>query len=769
MTRRSVWAAVPVVAPLLVFADALLGRRLLAPGDGNTYYLPLHRLVADMWRDGVFPGWDPFTFGGSPLHAVHQAAVLYPPALLHLVLPLASAHNVGVVVAFVVAGSGSYLFARRLHGDPAAAAVAGCAFGLSGLFFGHVNHVALSATAAWLPWCLWALDRLLERRSVGRAVTGGVVVAVAALAGHGQLLAFAVAVVVGYAVLLALPGRGGGGLRLIVSALVMVALGIGLAAVQVVPTVVGLAETDRSALSFEEATSFSFDLGSSALLVFPFLHGNARSEGPFTSPYEGTSTLTELSGYVGAAALVLAVVGLVLGRRDRRLVALMVIGVVSFVVALGDSTPIAHGVHALPVFGRFRSWGRYVLGVDLVVAQLAAHGVARVRSGDVGERRSAATIALCATAALAALGVVLGVTDRAAVDGSEALWALGLPVGAAVLAAAALVLTARRVPGAVALLVVLAALDPVVSFGAFFRWRTGSPTPAEAARQMAPDGVAWGPVPDAAGGIDRFVYLGEPLEALPDYPRATAAAGLRSVNGADPLAPDSYLATVGDMDYRGAIDEPEALLDERSHLLDVLRVSLVVRADPRGGHRFVTGARQPALDDAYLVARARRLDEVGARAAVRGEIDLDPRAEVVLEAPCTTCPTAAGATPPGIVGRRRWGPSSVDVSIRAESDAMLVISQAWAPGWSAEVDGRPAPVLRANGVVQAVPVPRGARTVELRFRPPGLDLGLAASATTAVGLVVAALAEWRRRQRHESNQRRVSWLGVGSSTAAHNG
>src|SRR4029078_7694714 len=97
----------------------------------------------------------------------------------------------------------------------------------------------------------------------------------------------------------------------------------------------------------------------------------------------------------GMVVLTLAAAGLGAARRDRRLVALLIVGTVTFVMALGPTTPVAHVVHALPVLGAFRSWGRYVMCLALVVSLFAAYGVARLRAPAT---RRAAAIASAATA-----------------------------------------------------------------------------------------------------------------------------------------------------------------------------------------------------------------------------------------------------------------------------------------------------------------------------------------------------------------------------------
>jgi uncharacterized membrane protein YfhO len=75
------------------------------------------------------------------------------------------------------------------------------------------------------------------------------------------------------------------------------------------------------------------------------------------------------------------------------------------------------------------------------------------------------------------------------------------------------------------------------------------------------------------------------------------------------------------------------------------------------------------------------------------------------------------------------------LDVVADRTTLVVVRDAWAPGWSARVDGEPVPVLRADGRHRAVPIGPGRSLVEMRYRPPGLDAGLALA-----GLAAAAIA-----------------------------
>jgi len=77
------------------------------------------------------------------------------------------------------------------------------------------------------------------------------------------------------------------------------------------------------------------------------------------------------------------------------------------------------------------------------------------------------------------------------------------------------------------------------------------------------------------------------------------------------------------------------------------------------------------------------------------------------------------------------------------SPALLVINQAFDPGWSARVDGKPLRILRVNAVVQGVVVPPGFVAGRLPVSAPGLLAGGCISAAAA--LLLAGGCLWPRR------------------------
>ena len=96
------------------------------------------------------------------------------------------------------------------------------------------------------------------------------------------------------------------------------------------------------------------------------------------------------------------------------------------------------------------------------------------------------------------------------------------------------------------------------------------------------------------------------------------------------------------------------------------------------------------------------------------------------------------------------GPGFYEIAAENEADAYLVLSEAYYPGWTAEIDVRAAEVLPANHLIQTIRLPAGKHVVRFQYRSRFLAIGFVVAALAAlvpVGLLV------RRHRRQLSLQR----------------
>jgi hypothetical protein len=154
-----------------------------------------------------------------------------------------------------------------------------------------------------------------------------------------------------------------------------------------------------------------------------------------------------------------------------------------------------------------------------------------------------------------------------------------------------------------------------------------------------------------------------------------------------------------------------------------------------------------ALPPVYFASRlvlATAPDEVF-RSITRA--DFSPGADVVVEAmPSEWQPT--NATPSGDVHVVSWTDRTIELLVGATGPEFLVVNDSYFPGWVATIDGRFAPIVRANYLARGVVIGAGNHRVEMVYRPRSLLVGVAISIATAVLLTASLGVSSRRSAAH---------------------
>ena len=88
-------------------------------------------------------------------------------------------------------------------------------------------------------------------------------------------------------------------------------------------------------------------------------------------------------------------------------------------------------------------------------------------------------------------------------------------------------------------------------------------------------------------------------------------------------------------------------------------------------------------------------------------------------------------------------PNRLKIRTSAPRTMILIVRDAYYPGWRASVDGTETAVLAADAAGRGVQVPAGEHLVEMSYYPASFKLGAAVSAASVVGYFVA-LAAWPR-------------------------
>jgi uncharacterized membrane protein YfhO len=85
----------------------------------------------------------------------------------------------------------------------------------------------------------------------------------------------------------------------------------------------------------------------------------------------------------------------------------------------------------------------------------------------------------------------------------------------------------------------------------------------------------------------------------------------------------------------------------------------------------------------------------------------------------------------------------VELRARLERPGLVILADAYYPGWQLSIDGHPAGILRANRLMRGAAVPAGEHTLVYTYRPDSVRIGALVSA--AGGIVLVALG-WSGRR-----------------------
>ena len=116
----------------------------------------------------------------------------------------------------------------------------------------------------------------------------------------------------------------------------------------------------------------------------------------------------------------------------------------------------------------------------------------------------------------------------------------------------------------------------------------------------------------------------------------------------------------------------------------------------------------------------------------------DIHQSALLEKPLANPLSPDNKQPATLAHIRRFEPDSILVDVDAKESALLVLAEAWYPGWRAEIDGQVSDCVPVNIWMRGVPVPAGRHEVRVYFHQDYLLPGAIISALSA-GLLLAVL------------------------------
>jgi hypothetical protein len=98
----------------------------------------------------------------------------------------------------------------------------------------------------------------------------------------------------------------------------------------------------------------------------------------------------------------------------------------------------------------------------------------------------------------------------------------------------------------------------------------------------------------------------------------------------------------------------------------------------------------------------------------------------------------------GVIERR---PGDIHLRVTSERDALLVYSEAWAPGWRATINSAQQPVMQVDSALLGVVVPAGVTEVRLYYLPTGWLISRWVTPISTLLAAITIFILWKREQR----------------------
>ncbi|MBN1120392.1 MAG: YfhO family protein [Anaerolineae bacterium] len=734
--NRKVWIPIAVLssAVVVLFHRLLLGE-VIFWGTPLLQFIPWRSFAFDAIRAGQSPLWNPYAGFGAPLLANYQIGIFYPPNWLYLIIPAAYANGLVGLIHVIWAGFGMRTLLRRWEINRLGQGVGMIAYALSGFLIARFGILPILCVASWLPWLIASVDALMHAEPGSWQAFNGVVqlsgiAALMLLAGHAQLSFYSLLMAGCYALWVFFKRKGDRkqSARVLVMALIAVTLGIGLAAVQLTPTL-ELMQTSQRAAGVDRYVSLSYSFWPWHFLTFlmPNLFGS-----PATGDYVGYGAYWEDAVFVGLPTLYFGVIALVQLWRGRKEdpppTSLSVVPFFAYsllpvlIFALGWNTPIFPWLFDhIPTFDLFNGPTRWMVLAVFALSVLGGIGADQwrgtVRTRSWAKRLIAAGLAM--VIAVLAASAVVGESVQPRFILAFVRFGLSLAVLGGLILLYRQMAAAKRITAWELLVMVCLAADLVST-----HWGLNPTLPASVINtrsplaDLVPSGTRIATLPADentvkfeqyftfddfhSGDIDHWASLRASL-----LPNLFMLDGVSSINNFDPLLIGHYADTMDDLDNLPPEKQIERLVE--------YNVSVLLTPNPR--------------DDLDLLAKAGDIYAYQTPCTV-------PRATFETCAPADSGVVCQPLTS-GLVFPDIEEPTHMSFEVVTPMAGWLLLRDTYYPGWDAYVDDVYVETKLANGVFRAVEVPEGTHTVDFEYQPGSVRLGwmISGAAIYAWGIV----------------------------------
>ena len=739
--------------------------------DNLRLFYPFRKFTTEQLSKGRIPLWNPYVFTGNVHHGTFQSAIFYPFNVLYRLLPQADAWSILIMIQPILAGWFTYLFLRSLKLSRGAGFVGSMGFAFSGWMIAHWQEVlVIVQSILWLPLSLYAINKsrgfLLLIFSLSMSILGG----------FPQMVVYHVATVVVWSIYR----------KKFVSTIVSIVAALGITAIQWIPAFEAYLLAPRAKVD----SSFIFQMFLSPLwhlitLLVPDFWGNPGTYNYFAP----LRYLQERTIAVGLPIFILSILALFYGSGKLRFWKWFTL----LTLSLGFALPTSWiwYISKIPLLSAAQPARIFILST-FGLCVLAAYGfdeIGRVRLS----KRPFVVIAsvfvllwmivgVAAVIATRIPGLLLSCPSQRAmpwycqylqndetvrqITSYASVSSRNLAISTVLFVTTVLSFFYFRLNRRIFFISVTGLMILWVSYYAnkllYFSDRANEYPAIPVITRLK-----------ELAGIDRVWSYGD-AHIIRNIP---SEFGLYSPEGYEALFSHRYNMLLNTIRTRGALSSDiartDATLSEtgqfeimpshpwRQRLLSLLGVKYILEYKGNSNPDRPASERFPSKvysisweDDTWRIWEYKKVlpraffvthyivendDQKIIDALYSPSVDL--RKTVVLE-----------ETPPGFAGNvaddatvsiTNYEPEKVELSVEAQRDGLVFLSDTYDPGWKAMVDGKETKIFRANFTFRAVVVPRGSHQILFTYDPLSFRIGLW---TSIVSVIIVCIVIIRKHE-----------------------
>lgn len=730
-------------------------------------FYPLLDFTYDSIKNKTMPLWNPYNFSGYPHLANWASAVFYPPHLSMLFFSKIQTLIFLKISAVILSGFFTYLYLRSLLLSKYSSFAGGLFFSLSSTLLIWNAEIWQSVHSfLWLPLALFSIEKFDRTSKLPFLILLSISIAMSIMAGYIQPTIYLLIFVFTYALyktFLAKKRNVGNFIKLGVAIL----LGFGISAIQLLPGIESYLLSPRSSVGLKELNiSFLIPLNQLVTFIIPDFFGNITTQNWFL---KRPGQYYENMIYVGLVPLILSFFAPFNKKAKSYFIFFLFSAFISLSLALDLPTSrmlydfsVPFLSSAIPI--------RIVFVLSFAVSILGALGLEWwIENGDKKKKLLALLPPFLIFVTLG-LFLIYAIRTNLQIKDFPNDWYIisarnsVIPIFVFVSCFSILLLGFFKKRLRKILVFVLCLIFIAQSF--LFSQKYFAFSNAEFLYPRSP--------------LLEFIKKNQGLYRYWGYGSASLANNFATVykiyspEGYDPVNIRAYnelLSSSRKAKHDGIFSRSDAFLypvtdfpfesarSTKYRAMDLLGVKYIgfeksefekinkKRLDPERFKKvwedknFIVFENLKVYPRAYLASFYLNISDQKTAINKLYESSFDTRKTVILSEKVPL----AGKVGVGSASIVSYSPNRVEVKVDSEKPQVLVLSDAFYPGWKAEVNNMPTKIFLANSALRAVVVPSGKSNVIFRYAPLSFYLG---SFITLFSLVISGVVVFLSGKKH---------------------